>query len=315
MTRSEPRLFDFREIAALDESAEIFKGWIAKTSTYFADFMLDVTGEPTPVSVGALQTNTWNAVLDTIDRDDHWFEISLNDKLVSILFAGGEQWQPIVDRLLGVPPKQNQQGSEGKDDSESGEESAANDSETSESKGNDSTARALSAIESSIVELFLENLQKSFCDGWPGNDNLELTISELRTNPRKNRIFRSKELVSNARLDLQFEGQKSELFWIWPKQGFDDLLHTAIDPQWQPAEETATDEMVGKIPMELVGVLGRATIPMSKLSQIQVGQLIRLDSRIDKPVRITLNEATYYEAWPGRIGNQQAMEVTDLASD
>jgi flagellar motor switch protein FliM len=68
--------------------------------------------------------------------------------------------------------------------------------------------------------------------------------------------------------------------------------------------------MVEQLPMEIVSVLGKTTVPMMDLSRMEVGQLIVLDQRIDQPVTAYVNDSPFYTCWPGKIGKKQALEIT-----
>lgn len=309
MTRSEPRIFDFREIAALDDSAEAFRAWVGKSSTFLSDFFMDVAGAACPLTLDSLLTNSWSKVLEPLTREDYWFEVNFGGGMSSIIFTQSNQLRPLVSKMLGLSLDDESAEPEAAEEQESSEESSEEDAESTEASSQ-SASRDLSLIEESLVDLFFDHLAQSLQEGWMGSTGLELEFSKLTRNPRKSRHFQSRDLVANAILQVNLGDSICKMHWILPRQEISELLDSVVNPDQESNHEKLSTDLAAKVPVELVSELGKAVIPMGQLADFRVGELIKLDSRIDRPLRVTVNQAPYYEAWPGRIGGQQALEIT-----
>ncbi|MGB7345738.1 MAG: FliM/FliN family flagellar motor switch protein, partial [Pirellulaceae bacterium] len=173
---------------------------------------------------------------------------------------------------------------------------------------------ALSPIERSLAQLFIEQLAVALNDGWMGGEPINLQTGTIAFDPRKARFFRENDLVTVTSIQVGLKAGPVGINWLLSKQKTCDLLENAIDlrddaaPPSEPQRPPA--HLIGQLPIEVVSILGTAMLPMSQLSQLKVGQLIELDQRIDQPVVAVVNEVPFYEGWPGRRGKNQAIEVT-----
>lgn len=279
MSKSEPRVFDFREIAALDDTAESFRSWVAKSSSYFSAFWSEATGYSAQLTLAAITTETYGALLENISKDDVSSVAEIGDISSTQWYASPEQWRVLVAELLAY-----------------GEEDTISEG-------------PLSAIEQSLVTLCLESLASSFTDAWMGSEALPIAAGPLVKDPRKSRLFRAKDLVTKATVNVQLKSGSFKINWLLPKQKTCDLLESAIDRREKGEPDVLSPQMVQKVPVEIITALGKASIPMAQLSTLEAGQLVMLDQRIDQPITAYVDQRPFYECWPGRLGGQQALQV------
>jgi flagellar motor switch protein FliM len=279
MSKSEPRVFDFREIAALDDTAESFRNWVAKSSSYFSAFWSEATGYSAQLTLASITTETYGALLETISKDDVSSIAELGEISSTQWYASPEAWRVLVAELLAF--------------------------------GEDDTVPTgpLTDIEQSLVTLCLESLASAFTDAWMGQDVLQITAGDLVRDPRKSRLFRAKDLITKATVHVQLKTGAFKINWLLPKQKTCDLLESAIDRREKAEPDVLSPEMVQKVPVELITTLGKASIPMAQLSSLKAGQLVMLDQRIDQPITAYVDERPFYECWAGRLGGQQALQV------
>ncbi len=279
MSKSEPRLFDFREIAALDDTAESFRNWIGKSSSYFLDYWSDLSGYGAQVSLGSITTESYGSLLETISRDDLCVVTEIQGFFSSQWYSSAKELRKLAAELLLLSEEESQSES------------------------------PLTHIESSLVQMCLERLAEALGHGWMGEDELKLAASAMSKDPRKSRLFRAKDLVTKARIDVQMKNSTTQLNWLLPKQPTCDLMETTFDQRAADEPVNVPETMVEGLPVELVSSLGRVAVSMSGLSDLKVGQLLILDQRIDQPVKAYVDGEPFYECWPGRLGSQQALKV------
>ena len=289
MTDAAPRPFDFREIATLDDSAIAFRNWVATSSSFFSDFWSDVSDYAAQLSLGEIQTSSYASAIDDLDRETNYCIADFVDYAPSMWYASSQDLRRIAGAMLGF-----------------------NDEPNDDAPQTDKAP--LTPIESSLAQLFVEQLSVALTDGWIGETKITLSPSAWELDPRKARFFREKDLVTCTSVQVGLKTGAIGIGWLLSKQSTSELLENAIDRRGDaeaggdPRRPSA--KLVGQLPIDIVSVLGQATLPMSKLSDLQVGELIELDQRIDQPVVATVNEAAFYEGWPGRRGKNQAIEIT-----
>lgn len=284
MTDNAPRLFDFREIAALDDAAIAFRNWVSKSSSFFSDFWGDVSDYAAQLTLGDIRTSSFRKAIESLSREVNYCVVDFTDYAPSMWYATNRDMRCIAWAMLGLD-----------DDQEIPDD-------------------ALSPIERSLSQMFVEQVAASLNDGWMGTDEISLQCATLNLDPRKARCFREKDLVTCTSVQIGLKSGSVGINWLLSKQKTCDLLESAIDrrddPQAHAIAQNPSPELVSRLPIDVVSVLGKATLPMSQLSQLQVGQLIELDQRIDQPVTAFVNESPFYEGWPGKRGKNQAIEIT-----
>lgn len=285
MTSPTHRVFDFREIAALDDTAVLLRNWVSKASSFFSEFWGVASGYGAQFSLGPISTETYASLLDSVPKDDFCCLSEFQGHASTMWFASSGDLRQIAAELLGLSDAQE--------------------------LGNGD----LSPVELALAQLLINRLASSLTDGWMGEEEVVVTANGLEKDPRKTRIFRAKDLVTKTSIEIELKAGVVTLHWLMPKQKTCDLLETTIDRRRGGEPVRPSSEMVGTLPIEVVTVLGKTTIPMMELSKMTVGQLIMLDQRIDQPVTAYVNDSPFYGCWPGRIGKKQALEITSCLND
>ena len=71
-------------------------------------------------------------------------------------------------------------------------------------------------------------------------------------------------------------------------------------------------DVVMEIPLDLVGLLGHAEMEMSSVAKLKSGDVVILDQKIDEPISVNIDDKEVFQCWPGRIGNQQGLEIISI---
>lgn len=279
------RPFDFREIAALDDNAVALRNWFSKSTSFFSDYWVEATGFSAKLGLGAISTESYEKVLDEIPRCDLCCVAEIKDRLSSIWYTSAGQLRTVLaDLLCQTEPKEEDADKE------------------------------LSAIETDLSNYFIDRLATSIREGWMGNGELEIEYTALQKDARKLRLFRSKDLVTKVCIEIECKAGKATLNWLIPKQKLPALLDDTVDNRASGAPATTPKELVGRLPLEVVTLLGSAKLSMSQLAKLKPGELIILDQQIDSPMISLVDGERSFECWPGRLGDKQAVQVAKRLS-
>ncbi|NND95829.1 MAG: hypothetical protein HKN47_00700 [Pirellulaceae bacterium] len=300
MSGPDYKLFDFRDIAALDDTATSFRSWVSQSSSFFSDFWSQVSSFAAPLMLGPISTEPYDTALASLSKDNLCCVIEFEGRFRALCYASADELRPVVMELLGTT-------------STPAAESNASDetTETTEATGPSGPVNTpLSLVELSLVQLYIDQLVSAMSEGWMGPDTVAINASELSKDPRKKRLFRSKDLVTKTSIQIDLKAGKTVLHWLLPKQRMCDLLDSTVDRRSAREQVRLSPQKVGQLPIEVISVLGSATLSMAKLSNVSVGELIVLDQRIDEPLTASVNHSPFYQCWPGKVGKQQALEIT-----
>ncbi|MDV6030940.1 MAG: hypothetical protein F9B45_12730 [Phycisphaera sp. RhM] len=274
------RPFDFRDIAALDDTAVAIRTWISKSTSFFSDYWVEATGFSAKLDLGAITTESYDKILSEIPRHDLCCVAEIKDRLPSVWYTSGDQFRIILSDLLCLPP---------------------------EDEGSD---RDLSAIETDLSNYFINRVAEAISRGWMGRGELEIEVTDLEKDARKLRLFRGKDLVTKVCIEIECKGGTATLNWLLPKQKLPALLDETVDNRAGAEPAKPSKELIGQLPLDVVTMLGSAKIPMSDLGKLKPGELIILDQRIDEPMVSHVDGEPAFQCWAGRLGNKQAVQVS-----
>ncbi|QDV44129.1 Flagellar motor switch protein FliM [Stieleria neptunia] len=276
------RPFDFRDIAALDDTAVAIRTWISKSTSFFSDYWVEATGFSAKLDLGAITTESYDKILSEIPRHDLYCVADIKDRLPSVWYASADQFRIILSDLLCLPP----------------------------ADGDSDGDRDLSAIETDLSNYFINRVAESISRGWMGQDELEIEVTDLEKDARKLRLFRGKDLVTKVCIEIECKGGTATLNWLLPKQKLPALLDETVDHRAGAEPAKPSKELIGQLPLDVVTMLGSAKIPMADLAKLKPGELIVLDQRIDEPMVSTVDGEPAFQCWAGRLGNTQAVQVS-----
>lgn len=275
------RPFDFRDIAALDDTAVSIRNWFSKATSFFSDYWVEATGFSAKVGLGAIATDPYETILEEIPREDLCCVAEIGERASSIWYASADQMRIVVADLLCISDPQENEGQE------------------------------MSAIEVDLSNYFINRLAESISQGWMGAGELPITLSPLEKDPRKLRLFRGKDLVTKIGIEIECKAGKATLEWLLPKHKMASLLDNAIENRAEGDPVTPPKELVGQLPLEVVTLLGTVDVPMTELANLKPGELIVLNQRIDSPMVSQVDGTPAFECWPGRLGKKQAVQVVN----
>ena len=75
---------------------------------------------------------------------------------------------------------------------------------------------------------------------------------------------------------------------------------------------TAIEAMIAKAPMPVKAVLGNSSISVNDFINLQVGDIIRLDTKVDQELDVYVGNIKKFTALPGASGEQYAVRVTSV---
>ncbi len=169
--------------------------------------------------------------------------------------------------------------------------------------------------ESRISQKILNHILESMKSGWEILDDYTFEYEESESNPRLINYLDHEELIINMNFEIKIRDRISIIRVGLPYKMLDKVKHQlrrvvqnikeASDKKWL----SKMYEKLQVVPMELVGELGRVTLPVSKLIELKVGDTVR----VPKPENITIyiNETPILEGQVGESNGQTAIQVSD----
>jgi len=178
------------------------------------------------------------------------------------------------------------------------------------------TYRQLSDVELSLMELAMSELARAMTDSQPVAPPLVCEFVGPRRTQELTREFNEQDPIAVADFEVLTPAGKSTCLWIMPQRTVLTMM-THIGEQRQQDVGSANDlqSLVRQIPMQLIVRLGSANLHVSDLLNLQPGDVVVLDQRVNEPLDAEVSDTPIFRGWPGRVGTKQAFQVSDVIAE
>lgn len=180
----------------------------------------------------------------------------------------------------------------------------------------------LTELEKSILHIPLRNVLSSYQTAWDDIHSLEAHFQSLQFNPEAVYICAPSEPMLIASFQLTLAGREGllevclpvrSLRKLLPKQSFERFLLGRSTPR--PEQGRIFESSLYRARVPVAALLGSAEILFQDLLEVEIGDIVRLDTEIRAPLRVTVNGTPKFLARPGVLGGRMAARVLRLLPD
>ena len=170
-----------------------------------------------------------------------------------------------------------------------------------------------------LSKIILENLDLT----WKEIADIKTEVVTVDSNPNMHQIFPFNEIVALITMTTKVgESSKGVMSLCLP---FPLLDHIVVQPSQHRrfgAQVSADDRERKKIEhwlgipkVELTVITGQTEITVRDFLQLQEGDVLVVDRKVDQDMDVYVDENLKYKAQAGAMGNQFAVKITDLARE
>jgi flagellar motor switch protein FliM len=181
------------------------------------------------------------------------------------------------------------------------------------------TDRELTSVETSLCQLLFEQSVATFGEAWPDKDILPTELEPMDWHPNRCRLFPPQHEVLVTGFEIKTssaaETGPARLQWVFAKDEMKKLLgiESTVDSTATSGQKISA-ENISNIMVEVSAALGSTELDMNELIQLDAGDIVKLDQRIEVPLILFVNDQPVFEAWPGRNGDKQCFQVESIIS-
>ncbi len=175
----------------------------------------------------------------------------------------------------------------------------------------------LSPGEMSILEILIENIADAISESWPGAKTIPSRVIEYIQRPNRSRLFSPGTDLLVAEIQLTTQYGEETLYWLMPKHPIEDLIVQEFGASTIRLHDVASSmiPLAEKIPAEIVIELGTADIRMSDAAALGVGDVLKLNQSVYKPLTAFVDEQAKWKVNPVTIGTRVGMQVIQMIND
>lgn len=180
--------------------------------------------------------------------------------------------------------------------------------------------REFSEIEMTIVEKMLVVCMQLLRDPWKNVVDINPVLERIETNSQFAQIIAPNDMIAIVTLNIKVgdvEGLMNVCLPFFTLESVMDKLNTKYwYANMQEQDEEEYDEyieaMLRRVDVPVKAVLGRSKISVTDFVNLQLGDIIRLDTDVDKDLNVYVGNIKKFTALPGSNKDKYAVRVTSV---
>lgn len=177
--------------------------------------------------------------------------------------------------------------------------------------------RELTPIELSISNDILLKMVEALKKAWAEIVELDPRLEGIRTRADRLQLVPQEEGVLNVVLGVKIGDVESGMNHCMPYTLIEPIIER-LSPQYETIQEVEKGEEIQKrlleglqeVPSTLIVELGEATITMGDVLGLQVGDVVRLETKVDEELFVRVDKERKFKCHPGVVGTKMAIEIT-----
>ena len=181
-------------------------------------------------------------------------------------------------------------------------------------------SREFSDIELTILQKLLVMFTQLLREPWKNVVDISPVLSRLETNPQFVQVIAPSDMIAIVTLNMKIGDVEGMLNICLPFFTLEDVMDKLNTKYWFSTMQENHDEhyeeyiesMIRRVDVPIKAVLGKSTISVSDFLNLQVGDCIRLDSRVDTDMEVYVGNIKKFTALPGTEKDSYAVQITSV---
>jgi flagellar motor switch protein FliM len=183
--------------------------------------------------------------------------------------------------------------------------------------------RGFSDIEQALLSRVVTQLLEYMPETWENVVHLEPRLEKLETNPQFAQLVSPTEIVALITLTIRIGDSEGFVNFCLPNLVLDSVMDKLYTKYWfNTAGEEGTEayqdevqEQLEKAKVPIIAVVGGTQITVNDFINLQVGDIIPLDSYINSDIKVMVGFLHKFFARPGLSRGKNAIQITSVAGN
>ncbi len=180
--------------------------------------------------------------------------------------------------------------------------------------------RDFSDIELSIIRKIMVLFTQLLRDPWKNVVDISPVLSRLETNPQFAQIIAPGEMIALVTLNIKVGSVEGFMNICLPFITLEEVMDKLNTKFWFSTMQENKDEdsmnniesMLKRVDIPVKAVLGTSRITVNDFMNLQVGDCIRLDAKVDSDMNIYVGNIKKFTALPGASNDSYAVRITSV---
>ena len=180
--------------------------------------------------------------------------------------------------------------------------------------------RDFSEIERSIIDKILVVCVQLLREPWKNVVDINPVLDRVETNPQFAQIIAPSEMIAIVTLSIKVGDVEGLMNICLPYFTLESVMDKLNTKYWFASMKENNDEdykdyiesAVRKVSMPIKAVLGKSVITVNDFVNLQQGDIIKLNSKVDSEMEIYVGNIKKFKALPGTQKDSYAVRVTSV---
>lgn len=181
-------------------------------------------------------------------------------------------------------------------------------------------SRDFSEIEMNILEKVMVTFAQLLREPWKNVVDVSPVLSRMETNPQFAQVIAPNDMIAIVTLNIKIGDVEGLMNVCLPFFTLEDIMDKLNTKYWFSTMQENHDEnyedyieaLIRKVDIPIRAVLGKSSISVSDFMNLQVGDCIRLDRKVDNDMDVYVGNIKKFTALPGANGDAYAVRVTSV---
>lgn len=181
-------------------------------------------------------------------------------------------------------------------------------------------SRDFSEIEMTILQRLLVICMQLMREPWKNVIDINPMMERIETNAQFAQIIAPSDMIAIVSMSVKIGDVEGLMNICLPYFTLEDVMDKLNTKYWfstMQKEDTVDYEehiesLIKRIDVPVKAVLGRSQVAVNDFLSLQVGDIIRLDSRVDSEMNVYVGNIKKFTALPGSSKDNYAVQVTSV---
>lgn len=180
--------------------------------------------------------------------------------------------------------------------------------------------REFSEIELIILQKVLVMMTQLLREPWKNVVDISPVLNRVETNPQFAQVIAPNDMIAIVTLNVKIGDVEGFVNICLPFFTLEEVMDKLNTKYWFSTMQENRDEnyenyiesLIRKVDIPVKAILGRSTISVSDFMNLQVGDCIRLDTKVDNDMDIYVGNIRKFTALPGANQDTYAVRITSV---
>ncbi|SHI85589.1 flagellar motor switch protein FliM [Pseudobutyrivibrio xylanivorans] len=180
--------------------------------------------------------------------------------------------------------------------------------------------RDFSEIELLLIERIMTSCIELLREPWENVLDVHPRLERIETNSQFAQIISPSEMIAIVTLNIKIGDVEGLMNICLPFITLEPVMDKLNTKFWYSSQKEKTgtsfsdtvEALISRAKIPVKAVLGNSVITVADFSQLQVGDIVKLDTKVDEELDVFVGDIRKFAALPGASGKEYAVRVTQI---